>query len=90
MVTRFDLSAAPEALTGNSVRFGVLKIMEVPNGDYVRFSDYEALATSVSEHNKVDAHVHDALKAMFTSGNDIPVERIILTREQYEALVKLA
>jgi len=39
----------------------------------------------IPEHRAADARVAELVEQMFTSGNSIPVERITLTRAQWEA-----
>lgn len=54
---------------------------------FVLTSLYERLDKSTPENIHSDQRLANVIHKMFTSLNDVPVERITLTRQQYEALL---
>lgn len=47
----------------------------------------DTLDNSTPENVHSDQRLANVIHKMFTSANDVPVERITLTRQQYEALL---
>ena len=47
MIKRYGLGANPETLTTNSMKPGLVQIVERPDGDYVRYEDYAATMESI-------------------------------------------
>lgn len=78
MIKRYGLGAKPEKLTDESVQFGLMGIVERPDGEYYRASDVDPLLESIGAggvNGRITSKTLDEHRAEFEAEQEYGLER---------------